>query len=101
MGIFRSSERALAEAIGALSSTNPFLEDRVRAERAALGDEFVPGKRVWAVEANLLGDNPNLARLQARAEALASRARVFARVSRDCWSRQSACASCRSWSICA
>ncbi|MBW2276117.1 MAG: hypothetical protein JRF63_01415, partial [Deltaproteobacteria bacterium] len=75
MTIFREDEQELAAAIGALSATNPFLEERVRAERRVLGDEFVPGKRVWAVEANLLGDNPNLVRLQARAEELAARAR--------------------------
>jgi len=75
MPIFRTEDHELAAAIGTLSSTNPFLEDRVRAERQVLGDEFVPGKRVWAVEANLLGDNPNLARLQARAEELVARAR--------------------------
>jgi transcriptional regulator with AAA-type ATPase domain len=73
--IFREHEQRLAAAIGELSATNPFLEDRVRAEKRVLGDDFVPGKRVWAVEANLLGDNPNLARLQIRAEELAARAR--------------------------
>ena len=75
LSIFREDELELAAAIGSLSATNPFLEERVTAERRVLGNEFVPGKRVWAVEANLLGDNPNLPRLQARAEELANRAR--------------------------
>lgn len=76
MRIFRNGELELAIAIGDLTVTNPFLEERVRAERRVLGDDFVPGQRVWAVEANLLGDNPNLARLQRLAEDLAARVRA-------------------------
>jgi len=73
--LFCEDEKKLAVAIGDLAVTNPFLEDRVRAEQRVLRDAFVAGQRVWAVEANLLGDNPNLALLQERAEALATRAR--------------------------
>jgi transcriptional regulator with AAA-type ATPase domain len=75
LSIFDEGDRDLAVAIGELAATNPFLEERVRGEERVLGDDFVRGGRVWAVEANLLGDNPNLARLQHTAEALADRAR--------------------------
>jgi transcriptional regulator with AAA-type ATPase domain len=76
MPIFTEKDRNLARAFGRLANANPFLEERVHRERDVLGSEFVPGKRVWAVEATLLGDNPNLERLQHRAEKLADKARA-------------------------
>src|SRR5687768_7554162 len=40
-------ERAFAQAIVRLVYCNPFLPERIECERAALGEDFVAGDRVW------------------------------------------------------
>jgi DNA-binding NtrC family response regulator len=65
------AERRDLDSFAALTDGNPFLADRVEAERAVLGDGFVPTDVVWHAEATLLGLNPNVPLLAARATALA------------------------------
>ena len=40
-------ERAFAQSIVRLVYCNPFLPERIDCERAALGNDFVAGDRVW------------------------------------------------------
>ncbi|MGH7286664.1 MAG: sigma 54-interacting transcriptional regulator, partial [Myxococcota bacterium] len=77
MPIFEDSDRRLLEAFQRLANANPFLGERVEAERAALGAGFEGVGALWHVEADLDGLNPNVAKLgalaEARAEALRER----------------------------
>jgi DNA-binding NtrC family response regulator len=73
MSLMRGEEDGLAVAIARLGHTNPFLPERIDAERAVLGAEFVPADVVWSVRADRAVQNPNVSRLAARATALADR----------------------------
>src|SRR2546428_6615309 len=64
--------RALGAALSRLGYANPFLPERIEAERAALGPAFVHADRVWSVRADRTVQNPNVARLAERAMALAA-----------------------------
>lgn len=48
MSFFKPLERTFLTAVSRLAYANPFLPDRVDAEREALGDEFVAGEPVWS-----------------------------------------------------
>ena len=72
MGFMSGEERALAAALSRLGYANPFLPERIEAERAALGPAFVHADRVWSVRADRTVQNPNIARLGERAAALAA-----------------------------
>src|SRR5690606_3535457 len=69
-----------------LVNGNPFLPERVEAERAALGADFVRTGAVWHVSADLNGLNPNVPKLgalaEARVEALRERLAAGARATR-------------------
>ena len=41
------TQQVLAESIAKLVYTNPFLPERIEAERAVLGGTFIEGDRVW------------------------------------------------------
>jgi transcriptional regulator with AAA-type ATPase domain len=69
------SERKVVEAIAALTDSNPFLPERVKLEKQALGRAFVEGKAVWHAEANLYVVDPNVAALGEVAEKLVPRLR--------------------------
>ena len=72
MGFMTSDERTLAEAISRLAYCNPFLPERIDAERQALGPEFIAGGTLW----HALGapaPAPNVAALRERSEALSER----------------------------
>jgi hypothetical protein len=69
MALLPDAERDLLEAFARLADGNPFLPERVAAERAALGAAFVRTGAVWHVEADLGGINPNVPKLGALAEA--------------------------------
>ncbi len=75
MPLFLDPERNLLEAFHRLANANPFLPERVEAERAALGTDFVRVGATWHVEADLDGLNPNVPRLGALAEERAARLR--------------------------
>ena len=81
MAFLSRSERSFLEAVSKLVYSNPFLPERAELERAALGDDFVPGEPVWSLPV----EDPerpreNLWRIFARLEPLAEqlRARVAA-----------------------
>jgi DNA-binding NtrC family response regulator len=79
-GLFPSAaDRAFVAAMGQLWSANPFLPERLDAERAALGADFDPAGTLWHVEAEP-GTALNLVRIHLRAAALAeaTRARLAA-----------------------
>ena len=44
-----AQERSFLEAVSELAACNPFLPDRTRCERAALGSDFVEGEPVWSL----------------------------------------------------
>ncbi len=70
MALMSDPERAFADAISRLAFANPFLPERIEAERAALGPEFVTTSRVWHAQVRE-DDSPNVEPLNAHAERLA------------------------------
>jgi hypothetical protein len=74
MIVFKTSDRDLAAAVGSLIYENPFLPSRIDAERAVLGDAFVPEKRVWSLDRQAQ-TNPNLPAIAETARSLADRGR--------------------------
>ena len=68
MPLFQDAERDLLEAFHRLANANPFLPERVDAERAALGADFVRVGATWHVESDLNGLNPNVPKLGSLAE---------------------------------
>ena len=70
MALFDDDQRRILEAVATLASGNPFLTERVEAERKALGEEFVATTAVWHVEADLDGLNPNVPRISRLVESL-------------------------------
>ena len=73
--LFTEAESTLARAVGQLSAGNPFLPERLEAERAALGDAFDPTGTLWHSPAEP-EPAPNVVRIAARATALADAARA-------------------------
>ena len=49
MAVFSKQERHFLSSVAGLAYGNPFLPERIRFEKAALGREFVPGGEVWSV----------------------------------------------------
>ena len=76
MALFRSKERAIAEAMARLTAVNPFLRERIEHEQEVLGDAFVATRQVWSVDAELDGMNPNLEALDATGRKLLDDARA-------------------------
>jgi transcriptional regulator with AAA-type ATPase domain len=70
-----AEEVAGLRAFHTLSECNPFLRERVEAERVALGDRYIDHGTVWHVDASIDGANPNVPRLNERAEALSAELR--------------------------
>jgi transcriptional regulator with AAA-type ATPase domain len=75
MRLLSDSERGFAAAVSQLAYVNPFLPERIEWERRALGDEHRPFDAVWHARADVLGENPNEARIAERTAALAERLR--------------------------
>jgi len=71
MALLQDHERPVVEAMAALATGNPFLPERVEAERRALGPAFSASTRVWHEGADLEAANPNVEALAERAEQLA------------------------------
>jgi hypothetical protein len=71
MEFMRAEERALAQALSDLAVANPFLPERIEAERRALGPDFVAIGPVWHARPAPRDINPNVPRLGERAQALA------------------------------
>jgi DNA-binding NtrC family response regulator len=68
MPILTAEEIAFAEAVGTLTYCNPFLPERIAAEKAAAGADFVPHGDVWSVKAGDDREAPNIRTIAARAE---------------------------------
>ena len=63
----RATERPFPQAAAALAYANLFSPERVALERAALGNEFVPGDPIWSVSvADPERVRPNIWRIQAK-----------------------------------
>ena len=73
--LFTEAESTLARAVGALTAGNPFLPERLEAERAALGDAFDPAGTLWH-SPDEPEPAPNVVRIAARTTALADAARA-------------------------
>ena len=68
--LFTEAESTLARAVGALTAGNPFLPERLEAERAALGDAFDPAGTLWH-SPDEPEPAPNVVQIAERATALA------------------------------
>ena len=81
MALMGDNERALAQALSTLAFCNPFLPERIDAERVALGPGFVAAGPIWHARPRPEDDSPNVTALNARAETLADalRARLATR----------------------
>ena len=75
MGFLSDNERAVVQALSALTTQNPFLPERVQHESRALGTEFVPIAAVWHEGADVEEMNPNVGKVNELAERLASELR--------------------------
>ncbi len=76
MALFDRREQDVLAAVTRLANGNPFLEDRVAAEREVLGDAFVgTGAAVWYADAGSSASSPNVQRLHERFEELAPQLR--------------------------
>lgn len=67
---FTSLELDLARTIARVAVANPFLPERLDAERAVLGKDYVPYQTVWSARAELPEETPNIIEIRRRAEAL-------------------------------
>jgi transcriptional regulator with AAA-type ATPase domain len=64
MSFSKPAERTFLAAVSRLAYSNPFLPDRVDAERDALGNDFVPGDPVWSASvADPDSTRPNIWRI--------------------------------------
>jgi DNA-binding NtrC family response regulator len=79
MPAFTVAERRFAEAIARLSHSNPFLPERIDAERDALGDDFDEQHADWNLTPDAQYDHPNVDRLIERSAAVLRES--FARLS--------------------
>ncbi len=70
--LLKEAEREVVEAISRLVYCNPFTPERLTLERQALGEAFTPFDVVWHAQVDPSRDNPNVPRIRARAEELAS-----------------------------
>src|SRR4051812_29675678 len=69
--IFTSdAERNFADCVAKLVYTNPFLPERIERERAALGEAFIEGDRVWNALADPQRELSNVCTIGDRADAL-------------------------------
>lgn len=65
------NEQALAKAIGKLVYCNPFRQERIDAEKEALGDDFVEEGAEWNLRNDWEGTHPNVQVLTGKVEGLA------------------------------
>ncbi|MGH7215786.1 MAG: sigma 54-interacting transcriptional regulator [Nitrospiraceae bacterium] len=76
MALFSEKQHTFARALGKLARCNPFLPERIEAEREALGPEFVAAGPVWHARADRQAEHPNLRKINDRAQALAEELRA-------------------------
>jgi transcriptional regulator of acetoin/glycerol metabolism len=75
MTLFTPAEAALAHALRDLTLSNPFLPERIEAERAILKDAYRGLQPVWSSRAGLPEETSNIVEIRRRAEALAAAGR--------------------------
>jgi transcriptional regulator with AAA-type ATPase domain len=75
MALLTEKERGFAEALSCLTYCNPFLRERIEAERAALGDEFSETEGVWSVRPAHDSGRPNIRRILHRVRNLTEKIR--------------------------
>ena len=68
--LLSDSERVFAEAITRVNNANPFLRERIEAERAALGNEFQPAGAEWNTRPPTAEPHANLITIMTRCEQL-------------------------------
>jgi DNA-binding NtrC family response regulator len=85
MALFTSRERPVAEAVAGVAFGNPFVRERIKLERRALGREFVAAGPVISVQPDASYEEmfPNVEKLHRRAEELADAARQRLRSGHD------------------
>ena len=76
MAFLSGTQRALLQAVSELAYGNPFLPERVKSERAVLGDEFVEGEPVWSYRVEQPGPRENVWRVHRRLEPLVEQLRA-------------------------
>jgi len=69
-GDFTREERSFLENLSRLATANPFLPERIELEREILKDDFEEVSPVWSKR--LDRQNPNVVKVEARAEAMAN-----------------------------
>ena len=74
MSFMTPAERAFAKAVSRINYSNPFVPERLEAEREALGSAYLESGRVWSLGSED-DERPNLALLRTRIEDLAARLR--------------------------
>ena len=70
MAFLTAPQRAMLRAASRLGYCNPFLPDRVEAERAVLGPDFVEGEPVWSYRDPRQGPRENVWRVYRKLEPL-------------------------------
>ncbi len=73
--LFNAAERSFGEAVRRMNASNPFLPERIAAERAALGADFLEQEAHWNTRPPAAQPNPNTVRLVQRCVELTGRAR--------------------------
>ena len=76
MPFLSASQRSLLRAVAGLGYCNPFLPERVKWERAALGAEFVEGEPVWSYRFDQPQPRENVGRILVKLEAVAEQLRT-------------------------
>src|ERR1039457_7283691 len=76
MPFLTASQRSLLRAVAGLGYCNPFLPERVKWERAALGAEFVEGEPVWSYRFEQPQPRENVGRILVKLEAVAEQLRA-------------------------
>lgn len=68
MPLLDARRRAFLESITKITLSNPFLPERIEAERAALGADFHAEERVWSLRADRDAERANVDRILRRVE---------------------------------
>jgi DNA-binding NtrC family response regulator len=76
MTLFQPQEAKFVQAVSRIVYVNPFVPQRIEAEREALGDAFVPTPAVWSALDHIGGERANVLLLAKRGEALAQTVRA-------------------------
>lgn len=75
MGIFDERDTRIARGVSRISGSNPFLPERIDAERETLGEEYVPIETQWHARGGSYLEIPNVALLSRLSTETAERVR--------------------------